>query len=105
MDEDILIPAMFFLTVVVLAIGVPLVRAYIRRKDLQLTRAPSEAMRDERLDRIENALEAVAVEVERISEGQRFVTRLLSERSREPLAVRAGAPGAAAERDIGRDQP
>ncbi|MEO6447532.1 MAG: hypothetical protein ABIZ91_06975 [Gemmatimonadaceae bacterium] len=105
MDEDILIPAMFFLTVVVLAIGVPLVRAYIRRKDLQLTRAPGEVVRDERLDRIENALEAVAVEVERISEGQRFVTRLLSERSREPLAVPAGDPGTAAERRLARDQP
>ena len=32
-----------------------------------------------RLDRIEQAVEAVAIEVERISEGQRFVTRLLSE--------------------------
>jgi hypothetical protein len=33
----------------------------------------------ERLDRIEQAIEAVAIEVERISEGQRFVTRLLAE--------------------------
>jgi hypothetical protein len=33
----------------------------------------------QRLDRIEQAIEAVAIEVERISEGQRFVTRLLSE--------------------------
>jgi hypothetical protein len=32
-----------------------------------------------RLERIEQALEAVAIEVERISEGQRFTTRLLSE--------------------------
>ncbi len=33
-----------------------------------------------RLDRIEQALDSVAVEVERVSEGQRFTTRLLSER-------------------------
>ena len=40
---------------------------------------PRDAM--DRLARIENAIEAMAVEVERISEGQRFTTRLLSEKS------------------------
>ena len=35
----------------------------------------------ERLSRMESAIETVAVEVERISEGQRFTTRLLSERA------------------------
>jgi hypothetical protein len=34
----------------------------------------------ERLERIEQAVDAIAIEVERVSEGQRFVTRLLSER-------------------------
>lgn len=34
----------------------------------------------ERLERIEQAMDAIAIEVERVSEGQRFVTRLLSER-------------------------
>jgi hypothetical protein len=37
-----------------------------------------------RLERIEQAVDAIAIEVERVSEGQRFVTRLLAER---------GAPG------------
>jgi hypothetical protein len=41
-----------------------------------------------RMERIEQAVEAVAIEVERISEGQRFTTKLLSEiRSPAPLAV------------------
>jgi hypothetical protein len=35
----------------------------------------------ERLARIEAAVEAMSVEVERISEGQRFVTKVLAERS------------------------
>jgi hypothetical protein len=43
------------------------------------TALPRDAM--DRLARIENAIEAMAVEVERISEGQRFTTRLLSEKS------------------------
>ena len=34
-----------------------------------------------RLERMEQAIDSIAVEVERISEGQRFTTKLLSERS------------------------
>lgn len=34
-----------------------------------------------RLERIEQAIDAMAVETERISEGQRFTTKLLSERA------------------------
>jgi hypothetical protein len=33
----------------------------------------------ERLQRVEQGIEAMAIEVERISEGQRFVTKLISE--------------------------
>jgi hypothetical protein len=40
---------------------------------------------EDRLTRIEQAMDAVAVEVERISEAQRFTTRLLSERAKERL--------------------
>jgi hypothetical protein len=40
---------------------------------------------NERLARMEQAIDAMAVETERISEGQRFTTRLLSERVQEPL--------------------
>jgi hypothetical protein len=37
--------------------------------------------RDDRLARLEQAVESIAIEVERISEGQRFTTKLLSERA------------------------
>ncbi|MCU0635153.1 MAG: hypothetical protein MUE41_09790, partial [Gemmatimonadaceae bacterium] len=36
---------------------------------------------DTRFDRIESAIEAMAVEVERITEAQRFQTKLLTERA------------------------
>jgi hypothetical protein len=39
-----------------------------------------------RLERIEQAVEAMAIEIERVSEGQRFVTKLLSE-AKAPAAV------------------
>lgn len=60
----------------------PLVRAWGRR--LESRGAPlALPSRDieERLDRIERAVESIAVEVERVSEGQRFVTKLLAERA------------------------
>jgi hypothetical protein len=44
-----------------------------------------------RLDRLEQAVDAVAIEIERISESQRFVTRILAERPR-PAANAAAAP-------------
>jgi hypothetical protein len=39
-------------------------------------------MADDRLARLEQAVDAIALEVERISEGQRFTTKLLSEQAR-----------------------
>ena len=36
---------------------------------------------DERLSRIEQAVDAIAIEVERISEAQRFTTKLLAEKN------------------------
>jgi hypothetical protein len=46
---------------------------------------PDDASR--RLERLEQGMDAIAIEIERVSEGQRFVTRLLSESHGEPLPV------------------
>jgi hypothetical protein len=46
----------------------------------------------QRLVRMEQAMDAIAIEVERVSEGQRFVTRLLSERSPGSLGAAQQAP-------------
>jgi len=40
-----------------------------------------------RMERMEQAIDAVAVEVERISEGQRFVTQLMAKSQPERLGV------------------
>lgn len=43
---------------------------------------------DQRLERLEQGVDAIAIEIERITEGQRFVTKLLAEpESREKLPV------------------
>ncbi|HEX5408765.1 MAG TPA: hypothetical protein VFW89_03240 [Gemmatimonadaceae bacterium] len=43
---------------------------------------PDSFGQDARLERIESALEAVAIEIERLGEGQRYTTKLLAERDR-----------------------
>ncbi|HEY3133037.1 MAG TPA: hypothetical protein VGJ47_00280 [Gemmatimonadaceae bacterium] len=79
MGPEILVPMGAFATACICAIGIPLARAYARRMDAEAKnpRIPMEVT--SRLERIEQALDSVAVEVERISEGQRFTTKLLSE--------------------------
>jgi hypothetical protein len=91
MNEDIVIPLAGMLMIIVLAIGVPLVRAYVKQMEARPKQpgVPSELM--SRLERMEQSLDAVAVEVERISEGQRFTTKLLSDspRSEQKLPAKA----------------
>jgi hypothetical protein len=66
---------------------VPLARALARRIEGKAQVAQIPAGTDARLERIEHAVEAIAVEVERISEGQRFTTKLLAERATsEPVS-------------------
>jgi hypothetical protein len=91
MGPEVLIPFGAFATAIIFGLGVPLVRAYSRKMDADSRnpRIPSEVV--DRLERMEQAIEAVAIEVERISEGQRFTTKLLSE-GRGPLESRLGAP-------------
>jgi hypothetical protein len=50
-------------------------------KGLSMTKQQLETS-DQRLARVEQAVEAIAVEIERIGEGQRFVTKLLNESER-----------------------
>lgn len=79
MGPEIVVPLGAFVCAIILAIGVPLARAYSRRMDAESRspRIPGEVT--QRLERIEQVLEGVALEVERITEGQRFTTKLLSE--------------------------
>jgi hypothetical protein len=62
-----------------MVVGWPIARAWGRRMDRRTAAPPPQADVAPRLDRIEQALEAIAIEVERVSEGQRFSTKLMSE--------------------------
>jgi hypothetical protein len=70
----------FFAMIAFIIVGLPIARAFGRRMDRRgaMPERPS-AEQAEQLRQIQTAVEAMAVEVERISENQRFVTRLLAE--------------------------
>lgn len=76
-----------FFTAVGFAVAWARARERAIRAELARQRLP--AVNDPRLDRLQHAVEAVAVEVERISEAQRFTTKLLADRA--PVA---GTPAA-----------
>ena len=90
MNEDIFFIGGFFFTTIVLAIGVPLVRSYVRRKEAQPPTVT--VLAEQRLARMEAAIESMAIEIERISEGQRFVTKLLAEREKSAAALPSSEP-------------
>lgn len=72
--------------------------AVIRHKELELRHAqPASSVSDDRMARLEMAVESIALEVERISEGQRYTTKLLSE------AAQRSAPRL--ERQLTQDTP
>jgi hypothetical protein len=77
-----LIPIVMFICIAVTAIGVPIARAFARRLDRDHPRDPiTPPDVTARLERMEQAIDSIAVEIERISEGQRFTTKLLAERN------------------------
>jgi hypothetical protein len=55
-----------------------------REQDRKIAEVKAATVSDDRLARLESAVESIAIEVERISEGQRFTTRLLSEQKQQP---------------------
>jgi hypothetical protein len=91
MPDGTWIPIVMFASLPVIAIGYPLARAYAKRMESggRPAQIPSDV--SARLERMEQAIDSIAVEVERISEGQRFTTKLLSERV-APGAPALGSP-------------
>jgi len=75
--EDVYVLSGLFMVIVLLPLSIALARRIWRRSAAVVTSFPREIA--ERLSRMEQAVEATAVEVERIGEGQRFLTRLFTE--------------------------
>jgi len=80
--EVVELAKVFFFTVTVMVLGLPVIRAFTRRWDRPVISDKPSAEISARLERIEQAVEAVAIEVERIAEAQRFSAKLMSEQQR-----------------------
>jgi hypothetical protein len=82
MDPDVVVPIVSVVTMFVI-FPIVFVKARNMWRHGSTTTAPAVAQLSadttQRLERLEAGVEAIAIEVERISEGQRFVTKLLSE--------------------------
>jgi len=86
MDPDAITFAVVCTTIVatvgcLVAIGVSARLLLMRAKRL----AQRPPIDDDRLLHLEQAVDAIAIEIERISEAQRFTTKLLADRERESL--------------------
>lgn len=78
--EAVIIAKSFFTSIVFIALGIPIIRS-LSRRFLERPPAPAALPGDltQRLERIEQAVDAIAIEVERVSEAQRYTTKLLAE--------------------------
>ena len=76
----------FFITVAVIIIGLPIARALGRRLDRKPYKQAIDPGMSAQLQRIENTVESMSIEIERISEAQRYMARLQTERA-EPAAL------------------
>jgi len=75
-----MVPIAIVFTLFVLApIALSISRMFWKRGSLP-RQAPGSVDQTQRLERMEQAIDSIAIEIERVSEGQRFVTRLMSER-------------------------
>ncbi len=94
MGPEIVVPVAFFASIVAVVIGRPMVKAIAAKAEAEAKnpQLPTEIMN--RFERMEQSLDAIAVEVERISEGQRFTTKLLSDvrDSASQIPARSSAP-------------
>ena len=76
----------FFITVAVIIIGLPIARALGRRLDRKPYKQAIDPGMSAQLQRIENTVESMSIEIERISEAQRYMARLQTERA-EPASL------------------
>ena len=84
----------------VIMVGMPsavvLARMWFKHRERMGLLPNQAAALEQRMERLEQAVDAVALEVERVGEGQRFLAKVLTERAPDVLV-----PG----RDTPRDRP
>ncbi|MBX3174725.1 MAG: hypothetical protein KF709_09950 [Gemmatimonadaceae bacterium] len=85
MRPDITAIAVVFTIFVLAPISISIARLFWRRATQGPVTNTIDKDTADRLRRLESGVDAIAIEVERISEGQRFVTKLMADRERQRL--------------------
>ena len=70
-------------TLAIVAVVGPLMRFFLRRHERRAVSAQLSAAVQARLDAMDRNIDTVAVELERVAEGQRFTAKLLEQRPLE----------------------
>ncbi len=68
-----------FGTIMIMVLGTPIIRAIIRAVERRAAPPAVPSDLNARLERIEQTVDSIAIEMERVSEAQRFLTRLQTE--------------------------
>jgi chaperonin cofactor prefoldin len=87
-SKEVLANAMLAEAVAFVLVGVFFYRWVLRRARDRFARGGADDSK--RLDQLQNSVDAIAIEVERISEGQRYVTKALNEGVQPAVGGRAG---------------
>jgi hypothetical protein len=92
MSPDLWVPAVTTVVIVAIVCGsaYSLIKMYMRRgSETDIAQAGLQQIHDG-LGQLQQAVDAIAIEVERLSEGQRFTTKQLAEREREVAKIPPG---------------
>jgi hypothetical protein len=99
--EEVFVLGGIFMFVAILPISIAYARRIWRRSAAAVSAIPHDIV--ERFSQLDQAVESIAVEVERIGEGQRFITRVLSDGGgRAALGEGAARPVEVQARDSAR---
>ena len=93
MDNDVVVFAQAMGVVILSAAAFVAIFMRARNSWIRGSQPPPRQVDDSRLDRLEAAVDAIAIEVERISESQRFTVGLLAERLPARDRVELPSPG------------
>lgn len=88
--EEVFMLGSIFMVVVCFPIAIAYARRIWKRGGAAVTVFPQEL--SDRLNRLDQAMDSVAIEVERIGEGQRFVTRVMTEQGARSVGAGAAVP-------------
>lgn len=84
----------FFAMIAIIVVGLPIMRAIARRIDRGTpVAAPIPREVRDQLQQISQSVDAIAIEVERISEGQRFTTKMLADKRQDVTLLTPGSQG------------